>query len=385
MKETNTKFGFQTNSIHAGEKRPTIEGAVGMPIFQNSTYEVSGAKSYDSVRYTRLSNTPNHVALAEKLSALERCEEALVTSSGMSAITTALLATVPAGGHLVAQSTLYGGTHAFLTEDFGNLGRTYSTFEVDDMTALERELTRKPAVLYVEAISNPLLKIPDLARIVELGKKAGALLVIDNTFCSPYLFNPSQLGFDLSLHSATKYLNGHSDVIAGVVAGKKALVDKTRLLLNHLGGSLDPHSCFLLNRGIKTLAARMKMHEENAMALAEALAGSPKVKNVRYPGLKSHPHHQRAREYFRGFGGMIAFEYNGTAEETDKFLDRLRIPFVAPSLGGVESLVTRPVTTSHSAILPEHRLKLGVLDNLVRVSVGLEDKNDLIADFLQAL
>ncbi len=378
-------FGFQTNSIHAGEKRPGLEGAVGMPIFQNSTYEVSGAKSYDSVRYTRLSNTPNHLALAEKLSALERCEEALVTASGMAAITTALLALVPKGGHLVAQSALYGGTHAFLTEDFETLGRTYSTFDIDDLAGLERELTRKPTVLYVEAISNPLMKIPDLAKIVELGKKAGALLVIDNTFCSPYLFNPSQLGFDLVLHSATKYLNGHSDVIAGVVAGKKALVDKTRLLLNHLGGSLDSHSCFLLNRGIKTLAARMKMHEENAMALAEALTASPKCKNVRYPGLTSHPHHQRAREYFRGFGGMIAFEYAGTAQETDQFLSRLRIPFVAPSLGSVESLVTRPVTTSHSAIAPADRVKLGVLDNLVRVSVGLEDKNDLIADFLQAL
>jgi len=256
---------------------------------------------------------------------------------------------------------------------------------VDDVAALEKELARKPAVVYLESISNPLLRIPDFNRIVGLAKKAGALLVIDNTFCSPYFFNPALLGFDLVLHSATKYLNGHSDVIAGVVAGRKALVDKTRLTLNHLGGSLDAHSCFLLNRGIKTLAPRMRVHQENAIALAEALSAHPKTRNVRYPGLPSHPQHGRAKEYFKGFGGMIAFEYAGSAEETDAFLQRLTLPFIAPSLGSVESLVTRPVTTSHSAIAPDQRERLGVLDNLVRLSVGLEDKDDLIADFIAAL
>ncbi len=235
MNETKN-FGFQTNSIHAGEKRPTIEGAVGMPIFQNTTYEVSGAKSYDAVRYTRLSNSPNHLALAEKLSELERCEEALVTASGMAAITTALLALVPPGGHVVAQSALYGGTHAFLTEDWEKLGRTYSYFDVDDFTALERELARKPAVLYVEAISNPLMKIPDLAKIVAFGKKAGALLVIDNTFCSPYFFNPSQLGFDLA--------KGRALVVAATAGVTDlALCDRglIRSAVDAMGGSLaDP-------------------------------------------------------------------------------------------------------------------------------------------------
>ena len=379
------KFGFQTNSVHAGDRRPGYNGAVGMPIFQNSTYEYTGADNYGAVLYTRLSNTPNHTMLAEKLSQLEQTESALVLASGMAAISTALLAAVEQGQHILAQATLYGGTHSFLHHNIGKLGRTFSTFTLDDMAGFERELAKKPAAVYVESISNPLMRIPDLQKIATLAKKAGALLLIDNTFCSPYLFNPSKLGFDLVLHSATKYLNGHSDVIAGAIAGRKELVEKCRILSLHLGGSLDPNSCFLLNRGIKTLGARMRMHQENALMLAKALVAHPKVKNVMYPGLPSHPEHQRARELFRGFGGMFAFEYAGTGAETDVFLKRLKLPFIAPSLGSVESLVTRPVTTSHSAIAPDERVKLGVLDNLVRVSVGLEDPEDLVQDFLTAL
>ncbi len=385
MKTPHNKFGFMTNAVHAGDQRPGPFGVVGTPIYQNSTFEYAGAKSYGEVLYTRLSNTPNHTMLADKIAALEQTESALVMASGMAAISTALLAAVDKGQHLVAQADMYGGTRTFLTHDFEGFGRSFSTFDLGDLSTLELALSRRPAAVYLESISNPRMRIPDFKRIVEMAKKNGALLLIDNTFCSPYFFNPALIGFDLVIHSATKYLNGHSDVIAGAVAGKKSLVDKIHNLLNHMGGSLDPNSCFLLNRGIKTLGPRMKAHQEGAMALAEALSAHPKARNVRYPGLKSHPEHQLAKEWFRGFGGMIAFEYVGSGEDTDKFLSRLKLPYVAPSLGGVESLVTRPATTSHSGISLPERIKMGVLDNLVRVSVGVEDAKDLVADFISAL
>ncbi len=382
MKET--KEGLSTRAIHSGEPHPRINGAVVPPIYPSTTYEYSGEASYGEVRYTRLTNTPNHLIVGAKIAALEKTESAIVTGSGMSAITTAMLSLVGQGEHLIAQADLYGGTHHFLTAFYPKLGREV-TLVPTQTTDFGKYLRPNTKAIYSESTSNPLLEIPDFPAIVRFAKQHGLVTMIDNTFPSPANFNPVELGYDVILHSATKYLNGHTDVIAGAVAGSKVLVEKVRGFLNHVGGSLDAHSCFLLNRGMKTLAVRVKAQGENALALAIALEKHPKVDRVVYPGLPSHPHHSRAKEWFRGFGAVVSFEYGGDLKFLDGNLKKMKYAALAPSLGGVESRVTRPATTSHSGMGAEERRKLGIKDSLVRVSVGLEDPADLSADFFQAL
>lgn len=376
------KPGFNTKAIHSGEK--LFERAVTQPIFQSSTYVFEGESQYLDVKYGRLNNTPNHQVLGEKIAALEKAEDALVTSSGMAAITSALLSVVAQGGHLLAQDNLYGGTYYFLKDDFPFWGREVSLFPTADSSAVEKHIRKNTKAIYVETISNPLLKIPDFERIVSVAHKHGALAIIDNTFASPYNFNPIEVGFDIVLHSATKYLNGHTDVLAGVIAGKKEKMKAIRKLVCHLGPTLDPHACFLLNRGIKTLGLRMREHNASALALAHHLRTLKRVDAVFYPGLEDHPNHSRARQYFKGFGGMVSFEYKGSTEELERAMRRLTLPFIAPSLGGIESLITRPSTTSHSGISAQERSQLGIKDTLVRLSVGLEDLDDLKEDFRQA-
>lgn len=377
--------GLDTRCVHAGEPRPGTGGAVIAPIFQSATYEYTGEQDYNLVRYTRLNNTPNQLALGEKLASLEGAEAAVVTASGMAAISTALLALVGEGETLLAQDTLYGGTFHFLHESFEKLGRKVRFFPLERAASLEELVTPTTRAVYVESISNPLLRVPDLAAVAELARRRGLVSFIDNTFPSPVNFTPAALGYDVILHSATKYLNGHTDVVAGCVVGRARHVEAVTKLLNILGGSMDPHACFLLNRGMKTLGVRVRQQNATALALAQALEKHPRVERVIYPGLASHPDHDRARSLFRGFGGMLSFEYRGLPAEADAALKRLRLPSIAPSLGGVESLVTRPVTTSHSGVPPEERARQGIRDTLVRVSVGLEDAADLIADFAQAL
>lgn len=371
-----------TLAIHAGEK--TIERSVTQPIFQSSTYIFEEETQYVDVKYGRLSNTPNHQTVAEKIAALEKMESGLVTASGMAAITTTLLACVEPEGHLLAQDQLYGGTYYFLKDDFSKWNRKVSLFSVAESSNLERHFQSNTQAVYVETISNPTLQIPDLTKVVEVAHRHGALAIIDNTFASPVNFNPVDLGFDLVIHSATKYLNGHTDVLAGAVAGSLQLIEKIRKMICHLGPSLDPHACFLLNRGLKTLVLRVQQHNINAEKLALGLQKMPRVKKVYYPGLAEHPNHLQAAKYFKGFGGMLSFDFNGSVNELEQALKKLRLPFVAPSLGGVETLITRPSTTSHSGISASERSRLGIHDTLVRVSVGLEDINDLLADFEQA-
>lgn len=379
-----TKEGLSTRAIHAGEPHPRVNGAVVPPIFPTTTYEYSGEASYGEVRYTRLTNTPNHLMVGQKVAALEKTEAAIVTGSGMSAITTALLAVVGPGDHLIAQADLYGGTHHFFTHFYGKLGREV-TLVPTQATDLEKFLRPNTKAIYSESTSNPLLEIPDLPAIAAFAKKKGLVSLIDNTFPSPANFNPVDVGYDLVLHSATKYLNGHTDVIAGAIAGSKALVSKAKDFLDHVGGSIDAHSCYLLNRGMKTLGVRVKAQGQNALELAKALEKHSKVSRVIYPGLSSHPHHGRAKEWFRGFGAIVSFEYSGDLAALDAGLKRMRYAALAPSLGGVESLVTRPATTTHSGMGAEERRKIGIKDHLVRVSVGLEDPADLIDDFFKAL
>jgi cystathionine beta-lyase/cystathionine gamma-synthase len=374
--------GFNTQALHEGEE--LYERSVTQPIFQSSTYVYAGEEQYTDVKYGRLNNTPNHLTLSKKLSALEKAQDAVVTSSGMAAVTSALLSLVESGGHLLAQDNLYGGTYYFLKDDFPFWGREVGLFPTDQSSQVEDFLKPNTQAIYVETISNPLLKVPDLQHIVSVAKKRGIITIIDNTFASPYNFNPSTIGFDVVVHSATKYLNGHTDVLAGMVAGKSELLKKTRKLLCHLGPTLDPHACFLLNRGIKTLGLRIRQQNENAQKLAQLLEDFKMVERVYYPGLPSHPDHQRAGGLMKGFGGVLSFEYRGNVSELDRCLGNLKIPFSAPSLGGVESLITRPTTTSHSGISPAERARLGIKDTLVRVSVGIEDFEDLAKDFTQA-
>jgi len=376
---------LDTKLIHAGEPDPLIGGAVSLPIFQSSTYEYTGKAGYHDLRYIRLSNTPNHAALHEKLAALEGAEDALVTGSGMAAISATLLGILSSGGHFLAQECLYGGTHDFITKDLVHFGISFDFIDGDAPESWNRKLRPNTRAIYVETMTNPLLQVADLKAVVEFAKTHGIVSVIDNTFASPINFRPAELGFDLSLHSCTKYLNGHSDIVAGAVIGRTRLIDEIRRTLNHLGGSLDPHACFLLHRGIKTLGVRMRYQNESALKIAQFLEAHPEVGKVNYPGLESHPRYQRARELFDGFSGMVSFELRKGIKAAEQFLEHITIPIVAPSLGGVETLITRPATTSHSGMSREERLALGITDGLIRLSVGIEATEDLIEDFDQAL
>jgi cystathionine beta-lyase/cystathionine gamma-synthase len=380
------KLALETRVVHAGRIEPRIERAAVLPIFQCSVYEHTGEGSdYHDVVYPRLSNLPNHAVLGRRLAALEGGEAALVTASGMAAISTAILAVLGQGGHLLAQDQLYGGTHAFVTHDLESLGHSYDFIDPEDPGSWTKKLRPNTRAIYVEALTNPLLRIADHRAITAFARERGLVSLIDNTFASPVNFRPITLGYDLVLHSCTKYLNGHNDLVAGAVIGSVPAVRGVKERLDHLGGALDPHACFLLERGLKTLVLRVRQQNETALALARFLAGHPRVRHVNYPGLETHPQHSRARALFAGFGGMLSFEPEGGVEAARRLLSRLAIPVNGPSLGGVETLVTRPATTSHAGIAPEERRRLGIDDALIRVSVGIENRDDLLRDFEQAL
>jgi cystathionine beta-lyase/cystathionine gamma-synthase len=376
---------IETKLIHSGEPEPRVMGAVSLPIFQTAMFEYAGEESYHDVRYLRLSNSPNHLALHRKLAALENAEAALVTASGMAAITTALLTVLSAGDHLLAQDCLYGGTHDFLTKDFASLGLEFDFIDGDDPNSWKSKLRPNTKAIYVEAMSNPTLQVSDLKAAAAFAKENNLLSLIDNTFASPINFRPIEWGFDVSLHSCTKYLNGHSDIVAGACIGRADLIEKITHKLNHLGGSMDPHAAFLLHRGMKTLALRVRYQNESAMKVARFLEAHPAIDKVNYPGLESHPRHERARDLFDGFSGMLSFEIKGGVDAAEKFMHRAALPIVAPSLGGVETLITRPATTSHSGMSRQDRIKLGITDSLIRVSVGIEATEEIIEDFDQAL
>ena len=376
---------LETQLVHAGEPLPRIAGAVEMPIFQSATYAYAGEGRYDDVRYLRNSNTPSQIALHEKLAVLEGAEAALVTASGMAAIATTLLAVLAPGERLLAQSCLYGGTHDLLTEQFPHFGLGADFIDAQRPDSWQAHLTPRTRAIYVEAMTNPLLEVADLNAVVAFARAHGLLAIIDNTFASPVNYRPIPAGFDLSIHSATKYLNGHADIVAGAVAGSAALIERIRHKLNLLGGALDAHAAFLLKRGLKTLALRVRFQNESTLTLARFLAAHPAVRRVNYPGLETHPQHRRARELFGGAGGVLSFELAGTAAHADAFAARLRIPVLAPSLGGVQTLLTRPATTSHAGLAPAQRERLGISDALLRLSVGIEATEDLVEDFKQAL
>lgn len=376
---------FATQLVHAGEPRPRLGGAVTAPIFQSSTYEVSSQSGYHDVKYARLSNSPNHDALAVKLAALEGTETALVAGSGMAAISAALLAVLGAGDHLIAHDCLYGGTHSLITKDLAALGVEVTFVDACHPETFEAALRPRTRAIYVEALTNPLLQIAEFDAVVAFARSHGLASLIDATMATPVNLRPATHGFDLVLHSASKYLNGHTDIVAGAVAGSRELVSKVKHKLDHFGGSLDPHACFLLQRGMKTLELRVERQNRTSQALAEHLSRHAAVAEVMHPGLASHPGHARLQAWFRGPGGMLSFRPRGGVTAADRFISRVELATNAPSLGGPETLVTRPATTSHRNLSPEERARSGISDDLVRVSVGLEAVEDLIEDFERAL
>ena len=377
---------IETLLVHAGEPQPRIGRAVAMLVFQSSTFVEVGDTGYHDVMYARLSNTPNHDALHAKLAALEGAEAAIVTSSGMSAISTALLSVLGSGDHLLAQDTLYGGTHDLLTRDLPRLGIEVSFVDPQAPASWAAQVRRNTKAVYFETLTNPLLQVADLEAAAAFARQHGLVSLIDNTFASPVGFQPLARGFDLSLHSATKYLNGHSDLIAGAVMGSTKRIEAVKHKLDHLGGSLDPHACFLLHRGVKTLALRFRQQSESALRIARFLAEHRAVSRVNHPGLPSHPQHERAKRLLTGgMGGMLSFELRGGREAGEALIRSVRIPLHAPSLGGPETLLTRPAATSHRGLDPEERRKLGISDGLLRMSVGLEAAEDLLQDLADAL
>ncbi len=383
---TRTFKHLETKAVHAGHPSPRVGGAVVLPIFQSAMFEYAGETSYHDLKYIRLNNTPTHEALHGKLAALEGGEAALVAASGMAAITTTLLTVLSPGDRLLAHNCLYGGTHDFLTTECAKFGIATDFVDGDDPRSWEHRVQPATRAIYVESITNPLLQVADFEAVVRFAKRRGLVSIIDNTIATPVNFRPLEHGFDLVLHSCTKYLNGHADIVAGAVIGSAEWVQRITHRLNHLGGSLDPHACFLLDRGIKTLVLRVRHQNQSALRIARDLERHPAVARVNYPGLDSHPNHQRARALFGGgFGGMVSFELSGGADAADRFMTTTTLPILAPSLGGPETLLTRPAVTSHAGMPPEERRSAGIADGLIRMSVGLEATDEIIDDLLQAL
>jgi len=373
---------LDTKAVHDGEPEPRIEGAVSLPIFQTATYTHEDPDA--PVRYVRYNNSPNHEALHQKLASLESTAAARVTASGMAAISSTLLSLLDAGDHLVSPQGLYGGTLDLFADLCPRFDIGHSVLPGDDSAGWAEAVTPSTTVLYAESITNPRLEVPDLEAMVAFAEEHDLVAVIDSTFASPVNVRPAEIGFDVVLHSGTKYLAGHSDLAAGVVAGSEDLLDQIGYTLKLLGGTLDPHACFLLQRSLKTLGVRVRQQNETARAVANTLTAHDAIETVHYPGLASHPDHDRAARFFDGFGGMVSFEL---AEETDvgSFFDALSLPIRAPSLGGVESLITQPIHTSHAGMDPAEREALGITERFVRLSVGLEGADDLTADLSSAL
>jgi len=376
---------LETKVVRSGERTPRIDGAVTMPIFQSAMFEYAGETSYHDLKYIRLNNTPTHVALHAKLAAIEGAEAALVTSSGMAAISTTLLTVLAPGDHLLAQDCVYGGTHDLLTRELTALGIQVDFIDADAAESWHAKLRPTTRAIYVESLTNPLLQVGDLDGVVRFARAHGLVALVDNTFATPVNFRPLTRGFDLVLHSATKYLNGHSDLVAGVVAGSASWIERITHRLNHLGGSLDPHACFLLDRGLKTLVLRVRHQNQSAQIVAERLERHPAVACVNYAGLRTHARHERAKSLFSGFSGMLSFELHGGAAAAERFMSETTLPIIAPSLGGPETLLTRPASTSHAGLSPAERRRAGISDGLIRMSVGLESPEEIVEDLVQAL
>ncbi|MFD5454011.1 trans-sulfuration enzyme family protein [Streptomyces olivaceus] len=384
--------GVSTRAVHSGVYKDPVTGAVGTPIFQTSTFlldELSYAAfergaTRDVPIYTRYGN-PSQWAVQEKVAALEGAQSAVVTSSGMSAIAGTVYALTNNGSHIITAYDVYGGTYNLMREDMPSAGREVSFVDATDLSAIAAAIRPETQLMFFESLTNPLLKAPPLREIAALARKHNILLVVDNTLLSPVNLRPLDLGADVVLHSATKYLNGHSDLTAGVVASSRKYADRIWGQILRFGGTLESLSCFLLERGMKTLVPRMRAHNENATALAQFLAGHEKVRAVYHPSLADYSYRQLKDDVLDGYGGMVAFEVEGGDEDALEFLDRVRVPCAATSLGGVESLVSMPANTSHCSLTTAQRAAIGINGGLIRYSAGIENTEDLIADAARAL
>lgn len=375
---------IETNLVHAGSLEETTAGSLVTPVFQSTVYKHDPSQSYERIRYPRLSTSPNHDVLHQRLAAVESAETAVVAASGMAAITTTILALCKSSDHLLAHNCLYGGTQMFLNHHVPSLAIDHATIDAGDPSTWTAALKPNTRIIYVEAITNPLMEVGELDAVVQFARNHQLVSVIDSTFATPINFRPLEIGFDIAIHSATKYLGGHSDLCAGVVAGSERMVAPVRELLHVLGGSLDPSVCFLLERGLKTLALRVRQQNKNAMELAGFLRSHTNIRQVNYCGLKDNPSYPAADRLFSGFGGMLSFRTD-SVDRAKRFLNRVKIAAHSASLGGVETLVIRPATSSHAGLSAEEREKMGITDDLVRVSVGIEAVEELIEDFQQAL
>jgi cystathionine gamma-synthase len=388
----NNRPGPSTLAVHGGEERLKPQDTLVTALHMTSTYTfehtpalveyMEGRKVREE--YGRYGN-PTQRAAERKLAALEGAEACLLFSSGMAAMTGALLGMLGHGAHVIVTSDGYRRTRQFLSRFLPRYGIAATIVAPADYEALEAAISPKTRAVVSESPTNPYLNVLDIPRVVEIGRRHNVKVIIDATFATPYNVQPLALGVDLVVHSATKYLGGHNDLLAGAVLGSDALVSAIRDAQAMLGAVPDPHACYLLLRGLKTFPLRMARQNENGQAIAEALWRHRKVRRVFYPGLENHPHHDIAAAQMRGFGGVVSFEIDGDGVMASRFVDALRIPFIAPSFGGVESLVEQPALMSYFELSREERLEIGIPDELVRYSAGIEDKDDLIADIEQAL
>ena len=387
MADKKNKQGFDTRAIHAGQEPDPTTGAIMTPIYTSSTYVQESPGVHKGYDYSRSIN-PTRKALEACIADLEGSSYGYAFSSGMAACAT-VLEVLHSGDHVLAMDDLYGGTYR-LFEDVRkrSAGLKFTFSDLSDLSTLKSSITSNTKMIWVETPTNPLLKIVDLAEIAKFAKENNLISVCDNTFCSPYVQNPLELGFDIVVHSATKYLNGHSDLIGGVVVcsnQKPELADQVLYIQNAVGSIMSPFDSFLLLRSLKTLAVRMERHCENAMKIASFLENHKAIEKVIYPGLKNHPHHEIASKQMRGYGGMITLILKGGLDSAKSFLERTEIFSLAESLGGVESLIEHPAIMTHASIPPEIREEIGISDGLVRLSVGIESLDDLIQDLEVAL
>jgi cystathionine gamma-lyase/cystathionine beta-lyase/cystathionine gamma-lyase/homocysteine desulfhydrase len=376
-------MGFATKAIHAGQEPDPSTGAVSVPIYQTSTYVQDALGKHKGFEYARTQN-PTRIALEHNLSALEGGYAAHCFASGMAAIDT-VLKLLKAGDHIIVSENTYGGTYRLFERVLKNFGLDFSYVDTTDAANVENVLRDNTQMVFIETPTNPLMAIADLEGIGKLTRKNNIRLVVDNTFMSPYFLRPIEYGADLVVHSTTKYLNGHSDSVGGVVVTTRPEdAERIGFLQNAVGAIISPFDSFLVLRGIKTLVVRMKQHDENGRRVAGFLAEHPKVRKVYYPGLQQHPQHDRAKRLMSGFGGMISFE-TGSLAAAGAVLDNVRLCALAESLGGVETLISHPATMTHASVPADQRARLGITDGLVRISVGIEDVEDIIVDLDAAL
>jgi len=376
--------GLSTISVHGLPHRLADGTPVVRPIVQSTTF-VNPVGSTEEVLYTRYGNNPNQVELARKYALLEGAEDAVFLSSGMGATALAHLAVLRPGDHLLASEWIYGGTRRLFDDELGRFGIEVSYVDPNQHRLWRRSMRKSTRAIFLETPTNPTLRVIDLAPIAQVAREEGLALLVDATFASPVNFRAMEHGADIVISSATKYLNGHSDVIAGAVAGSAPFIEEVTRLMRLWGQSIDPHAAWLVERGLRTLAVRVERHNANGMAVATWAAGQPEFTAVHYPGLPSHPDHAHAREVLAGFGGMVGLELKGGVKAAERFLKKLKLVAHAPSLAGVESLISEPRLTSHKSLTPEARTQMGIPDGFLRLSCGIEDAADLIADLEQAL